>query len=332
MGETEVVSTTAEASTSQSSTSTSRQSTPPTSINSDTAADRSSKKKRKRNEEASNEDSKRRKEYKGKTASSKKRTRDEAVSDQTCDLDPEKVRKTWERIDRDVKIQIKRDEKAGRYIQLPSEKTATIPDPENPGKKLSYKGARIRRQKSLRTATKELKKKMVVDAMMEGELPNPKGYTWQEALQNFDKDIKALKKAGAPKRGTVRETKTNSKEEKPPKTPSRATDDSKAAVAAKVAKLTALEKTQYEERAKAKNQTLEQYVLRRIEKKSEKKQGADSSSISATETPLPAVVDVQNDKNLVATTISKAEMSKKVASKKKVIRTVKVRTEVAVTA
>jgi nucleolar protein TMA23 len=48
------------------------------------------------------------------------------------------------------------------------------------------------------------------------------------------------------------------------------TNDQKA-VAKKLAKLKPAEKADYETRAKAKGQTLEQYVLRRIQKKTEKR-------------------------------------------------------------
>lgn len=53
--------------------------------------------------------------------------------------------------------------------------------------------------------------------------------------------------------------------------PAKTSKKNKDPVAAKLAKLSEKEKTEYEARAALKNQTLEQYVLRRIEKKSDKK-------------------------------------------------------------
>jgi nucleolar protein TMA23 len=54
-------------------------------------------------------------------------------------------------------------------------------------------------------------------------------------------------------------------------------NDEAALIAVKISKLTDVERLQYEERAKAKKQTLEQYVLRRIQKKDEKKYGKDGA-------------------------------------------------------
>ncbi|KAF2177691.1 hypothetical protein K469DRAFT_643934, partial [Zopfia rhizophila CBS 207.26] len=51
----------------------------------------------------------------------------------------------------------------------------------------------------------------------------------------------------------------------------KAVQNSKAVVAAKISKLTAEQKDQYAERARLKNQTFEEYVLRRISKKEEKR-------------------------------------------------------------
>lgn len=51
------------------------------------------------------------------------------------------------------------------------------------------------------------------------------------------------------------------------------------AVTAKLSKLTPDEKAQYEERARSKKQTLEQYVLRRIQKKDEKKKDVSSAEV-----------------------------------------------------
>ena len=51
---------------------------------------------------------------------------------------------------------------------------------------------------------------------------------------------------------------------------SKGNSDGRDVVSKKLAKLKPAEKAEYEARAAAKGQTLEQYVLRRIEKKSEK--------------------------------------------------------------
>jgi nucleolar protein TMA23 len=77
------------------------------------------------------------------------------------------------------------------------------------------------------------------------------------------KTIKKSKTDKKRKRATEDETTVDK--------PTKASKKNKDPVAAKIAKLSTKEKAEYEARAALKNQTLEQYVLRRIEKKSDKK-------------------------------------------------------------
>jgi hypothetical protein len=313
VGEVELVAPTGEIKTLESSTATSTESKSAKSAKADTSAEKSSKKKRKRQVEETHEGiRKRRKEEKAKTSSQKRK------ADEATDTDTEHSR-VWKRIRRDVKNQIKRDEKAGRFLPLPSSKKATIRDPEHPGKTLTYKEAKARRDKAIREATEKLTKYKAVDAMMEGKLPNPNNYTREQALANFDRDHKSEKKE-------AKKSKDKQEPEAISESPPQPSDDFEAAVAAKIAKLSAAERSQYEERAKAKNQTLQQYVLRRIQKKSDKserKKGADSSSSSTTGTPIPTAAEPQ----------SKATKPKKVSSgKRKSISAIRVAPEVAVAA
>jgi nucleolar protein TMA23 len=139
------------------------------------------------------------------------------------------------------------------------------------------------REQSARAAKKEAKKTLVVDAMMEGKLPNPKNHTKEEALQNYEKDMKAQKKAAkqqekAARRGEKRKLKQEVHETPSDVATARAKEEpnaeisrQQAALTKKIAGLTVQERAQYEKRAASKSQSFEQYVLRRIQKKVEKK-------------------------------------------------------------
>lgn len=61
----------------------------------------------------------------------------------------------------------------------------------------------------------------------------------------------------------------------------KASDNGQDAIAKKLAKLKPTEKAEYEARAAAKGQTLEQYVLRRIQKKMEKNAAERSDATKA---------------------------------------------------
>lgn len=69
------------------------------------------------------------------------------------------------------------------------------------------------------------------------------------------------------------------------------------AVATKLAKLKPSEKAEYETRAAAKNQTLEQYILRRIQKKTEKRA---TKNVEPSGPPL-FFADLEGDTNLLKT-------------------------------
>jgi hypothetical protein len=72
------------------------------------------------------------------------------------------------------------------------------------------------------------------------------------------------------------------------------------AVAAKLAKLKPAEKAEYEARAAAKKQTIEQYVLRRIQKKTAKQttEPVEAEPEPATKNPLLFFTDLGGDPNL----------------------------------
>jgi hypothetical protein len=78
--------------------------------------------------------------------------------------------------------------------------------------------------------------------------------------------------------------------EQVPQKAAKAGGDEQAAVAKKLAKLKPDERTDYETRAAAKNQTLEEYVLRRIQKKAKKHETED---VGTTE-PVEAADSVAN--------------------------------------
>lgn len=251
-------SSTPETSNSNSETEISRASTPPTSPDAE-----STPKKRKWEGDAEKKDRKRAKEdtkLKGRKETTKE-------VDKAAEMAAQAV---WKRIDRDVKSKIRKRERAGEYGAVASQE----------------------REKAIRVAKKGLKKHLVVDAMLNGELPNPKNYTREKALANYDKDMKMGEKAEKQAKRRTKELKKEAREAKRvertqakaqrraekkaripgvDQKPESAPSADQIAVAAKLLKLTAQERIEYEERAKTKNQTLEQYLLRRIQKKGLKK-------------------------------------------------------------
>jgi hypothetical protein len=216
--------------------------------------------------------------------------------------------------------------------------------PEKHGKE-ETKESKILWQNARREARSELKKQMMVDAMMKGDLPNPKKYkTKEEALENYEKDQRAQNKAEKEGKKIAEETEAKSEEQEevkvksakkdrkkrkleadetpgepvnvllsPPKTERYTTtkenkplsvdnhstelelERSLPAITKKIAKLSAEERAQYEERAALKQQSLELYVLRRIQKKKEK----NSAEATPSNPEAPFFVDLDGDKALL---------------------------------
>jgi hypothetical protein len=238
------------------------------------------------------------------TARNTERRRKEGLVNGTFDEAAEKEAKVMKRIDREVKRKVEEKAKSGELGQELS---------------LDNKKDKQRREKALRTTKYDLKRNMVVDAMMKGELPNPKGYTREEALANYEKDMEE-------KKNTRKEQKSKAKEEK---SAARATERiekaaAKAAAKAecrsqkkqdagkspvvkdpdpeisnhnktiqtKIAKLSDPERAQYESRAASKHLSLEQYILHRLQKKQNKTQ-------QPAEPPLPFFTDLTGDPSLL---------------------------------
>lgn len=299
-------------------------------------------KKRKRAEERAPAVRKRRREeqrvkIREATIRNREREREEAIANGTYDEKKEKEVETMKRIDRQVSWRIKEREKSGEFgVVLPKvqgrrkgDPNARVPDLERPGKTMSYKTAKQQREKNARAAKKELKKQMVVDAILKGELPNPDNYGREDLLKYYDRymryrqkeqklstdEKKAIRKQHreelkANKIATERarhEEKQRIKQEAREKQKQaeeaeaqNAEEKEKAALSRKIAKLSEEERAQYEERATSKSQTLEEYVRRRMQKKAEKKAQEDA--------PLPFFTDTEGDKTIVTKYIPQYEL------------------------
>lgn len=222
--------------------------------------------------------------------------------------------------------------------------------PEKHGKE-ETKESKLLWQKARREARSELKKQLMVDAMMKGELPNPKKYTTKdEALQNFEKDQRAQNKAEREEKKSAEEAKketqeqakaeakTAKQERKKRKLNAAATPDKSEtttlpapkterypnpqetqahnlaaedhatkreieqnlpAITKKIAKLSADERALYQERADLKQQNLSLYVLRRIQKKKDKKATGNTSPAPTPAPATPFFVDLSGDSALL---------------------------------
>ncbi|CAO2657986.1 Nn.00g072460.m01.CDS01 [Neocucurbitaria sp. VM-36] len=106
---------------------------------------------------------------------------------------------------------------------------------------------------------------------------------------------KKRKRAGKDVSDDVKKAKTVTKKSKSKRLPNgKVEGKDQAAVAAKLAKLKPSEKAEYTTRAAAKDQTLEQYVLRRIQKKVEKR----ATKYVEPSDPLLFFTDLEGDANL----------------------------------
>lgn len=186
-----------------------------------------------------------------------------------------KVCAIMSRIDKLVKYKAKKNEKAGAYGDA-----TNVDDPKNPSKKLAKKAAKVEHQKVIRAAKKLMVKELVVEALVKGEMPlNPQNWTREEILKNYgkiDKAIKAVDHAYSARNKTERQAKREQrKEAKAEKARAQVRNKTKmqqqSTIEAHLAQLDPSKQVEYAARAAEKGQTLEEYTLRRIEKKDAKR-------------------------------------------------------------
>jgi hypothetical protein len=220
----------------------------------------------------------------------------------------------WKRIEHEVKVEIKTRERRGEFAI-------------GAGKRAKYNAGQL-----LRSAKKEVKRQLVADAMMSGDLDNPKNYTHEEALANYERDMKAKEKEERKKNRLKKEARTaafeavkmESKAAKSDRRKARMEEKAnakadaehaakeldllkhEAQISKKIAKLSPEKKAEYEERAALKSQSLEEYVLRRIQKKSDQKNSdstpAETPAEASTEAPPLFFTDLEGDKNILSQT------------------------------
>jgi hypothetical protein len=184
------------------------------------------------------------------------------------------------RIDKQVKMKVKKNEKAGAYAAA-----ANVADPKTPGKPLSKKAAKMEHQKVIRSAKKQMVKELVVKAIVKGDLPmlNPDNWSKEDILQRYgmiDKGIKAVKKANKLSNKTARTAKREQRkgakgEVTSMKAPSKSEAERQSAVEAHLSQLPLAKQVDYAARSAEKGQSLEEYTLRRIEKKEAKHAGKE---------------------------------------------------------
>ncbi|KAF2205317.1 hypothetical protein GQ43DRAFT_437131 [Delitschia confertaspora ATCC 74209] len=146
--------------------------------------------------------------------------------------------------------------------------------------------AQVDREKTARKLKRALKNEMAVEVILRDDILKSHKSTPEELQKNSEKEVKARKKIRSAKleeqatraekkaeKQAKRVQKPAEKEAKVKKRKRLEKDIAKNApqITAKLAKLSAVEKAQYAKRAASKNQSLEEYVLRRIEKKDEKR-------------------------------------------------------------
>ncbi|KAF2450642.1 hypothetical protein P171DRAFT_426973 [Karstenula rhodostoma CBS 690.94] len=201
------------------------------------------------------------------------------------------------RIDKQVKGRVKKNEKAGAYSDA-----TNVSDPTNPGKKPGKKAVKQQRQKVIRAVKKEMAKALVVEAIVKGELPmlNPGNWSKEEILQNYgkiEKGIKAVENANKMSNKIERQAKREQRKEAKTKVAStnarskieaRQQPTEQSIVEAHLSQLSPEKQVDYAARAAEKSQTLEEYTLRRIEKKEakrgEKEPGNQGEKIAPVET------------------------------------------------
>ncbi|KAJ4358094.1 uncharacterized protein N0V89_002673 [Didymosphaeria variabile] len=180
------------------------------------------------------------------------------------------------RISKQIKARAKNDEKAGAYGDA-----ANVEDPKNPGKKLAKKAAKVEHQKVIRAAKKRMVKESVVEAIVKGELPmlNSENWSREEILKNYGeikKVIKAVENANKMSNKAQRQTRRGQRREAKAKRARGKIREKTDALRQStfdthLAQLSPEKQIDYAARAAEKGQTLEEYTLRRMEKKEAKR-------------------------------------------------------------
>ncbi|KAK7181899.1 hypothetical protein DPSP01_009494 [Paraphaeosphaeria sporulosa] len=184
------------------------------------------------------------------------------------------------RIGKQVKASVKKNEKAGAYGDA-----TNVDDPKVPGTKLGKKAVKQQQQKVIRAAKKQMAKELVVEAILNGDLPmlNPENLAKEDILQNYgkiSKAIKAVENANKISNKTERQAKREQRKEAKGKVASGKARSKAAAqqqpteqslIEAHLSRLSPEKQVDYAARAAEKGQTLEEYTLRRIEKKEAKR-------------------------------------------------------------
>ena len=232
-----------------------------------------------------------------------------------------KINSLMDDIGKQASRTVEKNAKKGAYgIQIPAnaekgrkkgEPHMLFDDPST-GKKTTLKAAKTEREKAMRDAKRGLIKKLVVAAVMSGDFPNPERWTQDEVVANYSrisKTIDEVEKVGKKLAKTLKvqqkqERQQAAKEEKRLDRERRTAEKqvatgaglakrNEAVVTSKLAKLSPDEKAEYGKRAVEKNQTLEEYILRRIEKKAAKR-----AAKTASEPADLFIVDLEGDTNL----------------------------------
>lgn len=214
----------------------------------------------------------------------------------------ERIGKIGIRISSDPDKGENKDEGHPRYVDVAT------------GKSLKTKEVKYAKGRAIQEAQREYETHLVVEAMMRGDFPNPRGWSREQALeryaeiartislvvsagQSFNKYLKAQKKH-KPQANAEQLLERQAKKEQRRTLAEAKAANQQALIARKIAELDPTERAQYEERAAQKDQTLEQYVERRIAKKAEKRasKAASKEDDSAEEPPQDLfVVDLEGD-------------------------------------
>jgi hypothetical protein len=211
-----------------------------------------------------------------------------------------KINTLAKKIRNDVQQIIKVDDRKGVFgLDVPtktSAKKSVIYVDRLTGKNFTYKAAKYERQSRMRTAKEAGIKKNIVKALVAGDIPNQQQWTEEEALTNWPKIHSTLESLDKIDRIIRKEANQVLKEARHYEI-RRFADGKRAAeqaliseaerarqhqkAARKIANLTPGDKKQLEARAASKHQTLDVYILRRIEKGADKKALRDAEEKSA---------------------------------------------------
>lgn len=189
-------------------------------------------------------------------------------------------------INRRVKAETKASEKAGMYGACPASgaKQPRIGQKhdqgaETVGETMTRKTAKAHRKKAMRAAREDLARELVVEACLAGKLPNAQEWSREKLLRKYTSVEKALKMVDKAHRAAAKEVGNGQKDNADTEA------KQKSIVDAQLAALTPAKRADYEARAAEKSQSLEEYILRRVEKnrakKASKKAAIQSSSNKA---------------------------------------------------